>query len=141
MASRLFSMRMTDALASELEARAHRTGESRSRIAHRLLEEGLRMEAHPGIIFRDGPAGRRPAVVGGPDVWEIIRIATNTGTAGDAAVDAIVEYLELTPWQARAAVSYYSTYPEEIDAWTRSNDELGERMEAAWLREQALLRR
>ena len=141
MASRLFSMRITEALASELEARAQRTGESKSRLAHRLLEEGLRMEAHPGIVFRPGPTGRRAAVVGGPDVWEIARIPINTGTTGDEAVRAIVEHMDLTPMQARAAVNYYAAYPEEIDARLRSNDELAERMEAAWLREQALLRR
>jgi hypothetical protein len=31
------------------------------------------MNAHPGIVCRDGPAGRRPGVVGGPDVWEVIQ--------------------------------------------------------------------
>ena len=134
-------MRMTESLAWELEAESRRTGEPKSRLAQRLIEEGLRMQAHPGIIFRDGPAGRRPAVLGGPDVWEIIRIATNTGTTGEAAVEAIVEHMDLTPDQARAAVSYYAAYPDEIDAWTRSNDELAERMEAAWRREQAPARR
>ena len=135
MASQLFSMRMKDDLASHLEAEARRTGESKSRLAHRLLEEGLRMRAHPGIVFRDGPAGRRPAVMGGPDVWEIIRIATNTGTTGEGALAAIVEHMDLRPDLARAAVGYYAAYPDEIDAWTRSNDELAERMEAAWLRD------
>ena len=108
MATRPFSLRMDDALASELEAQARRTGEPKSRLAHRLLEEGLRMEAHPGIIFREGLAGRRPAVLGGPDVWEIIRIATNTGTTGEAAVEAIVEHMDLRPDQARADVGYYA---------------------------------
>jgi len=141
MATQPFSMRMKDSLASELEAESRRTGEPKSRLAQRLVEEGLRMQAHPGIIFRDGPAGRRPAVVGGPDVWEIIRIATNTGTTGEDAVAAIVEHMQLRPDQARAAVSYYTAYPDEIDAWTRSNDELAERMEMAWQREQAIRQR
>ncbi len=79
--------------------------------------------------------------MGGPDVWEIVRIATNTGTTGEDAVAAIVEHMQLRPDQARAAVSYYAAYPEEIDAWTRSNDELAERMEAAWRRDQALTSR
>ena len=113
MASRPFSMRMDDALASELEVQARRTGEPKSRLAHRLLEEGLRMENHPGIIFRDGPTGRRAAVMGGPDVWEIARIPINTGTTGEAAVAVIVEHMALRPDQARAAVDYYAAYLAE----------------------------
>jgi hypothetical protein len=41
--------------------RLHR-GEAKSRTAERLIDEGLRMEDHPGIVFRDGPAGRRAAL-------------------------------------------------------------------------------
>ena len=141
MASRLFSMRLKDDLATELEAEARRAGEPKSRLAHRLLEEGLRMHAHPGIIFRDGPTGRRAAVLGGPDVWEIARIPINTGTTGEAAVGAIVEHMGLRSDQARAAVDYYAAYPDEIDARIRRNDELAERMEAAWRREQAITSR
>ena len=138
MASQPFSMRMKDSLASELAAESRRTGEPKSRLAHRLVEEGLRMQAHPSIIFRDGPAGRRAAVIGGPDVWEIARIPINTGTTGEAAVAAIVEHMGLRPDQARAAVEYYAAYPDEINTRIRRNDELAERMEAAWRREQAL---
>ncbi|HEY2639626.1 MAG TPA: hypothetical protein VGI66_07035 [Streptosporangiaceae bacterium] len=38
----------------------------------RYAEEGSRRDEHPLITFRDDPAGRRAAVVGGPDVWEIV---------------------------------------------------------------------
>ena len=31
------------------------------------------MAEHPGIIFRSGLTGRRAALTGGPDVWEVIR--------------------------------------------------------------------
>jgi len=27
---------------------------------------------YPGILLRDGPAGQRAALAGGPDVWEVI---------------------------------------------------------------------
>src|SRR5262252_9719436 len=48
-------------------------GMSLSSAANRLVDEALRMAEHPGIIFRPGPTGRRAALAGGPDVWEIIR--------------------------------------------------------------------
>src|SRR5271154_888869 len=48
-------------------------GLSLSSAANRLVDEALRMAEHPGIIFRSGPSGRRAALSGGPDVWEVIR--------------------------------------------------------------------
>ena len=56
-----------------LDARSERLGESKARVAERLIEEGLRIEAFPGIVFRSGPTGRRAGIAGGPDVWEIVR--------------------------------------------------------------------
>jgi hypothetical protein len=32
--------------------------------ARTLIDEGLRRERHPGIVFREGPAGRRAAIEG-----------------------------------------------------------------------------
>ena len=40
-----------------------------------LIEEGLRMGEHPGIIFKPGPARAAPRfVIAGPDVWEVMRV-------------------------------------------------------------------
>lgn len=43
-----------------------------SKLAERLIDEGLRMEAHPGVVFRGGPAGRRAVLAGGPEVSDVI---------------------------------------------------------------------
>ena len=45
---------------------------SLSSASNRLVDEALRMHEHPLITFKDGPAGRRARLVGGPDVWEVI---------------------------------------------------------------------
>lgn len=63
------SVRVGYDLFEHLEAVLQRSGESRSVVTKRLLMEGLRMEDHPGIVFRSGPGGRRAGLVGGPDVW------------------------------------------------------------------------
>jgi hypothetical protein len=42
-----------------LRERSRRGGEPLARLAERYIEEGLRTDRHPGIMFRDGPAGRR----------------------------------------------------------------------------------
>lgn len=62
------------------------------------------MEDHPGVIFRDGPAGRRAGLVGGPDVWEVIAAIQATGLEGDAALEAAAEWAALTAAQIRTAV-------------------------------------
>jgi hypothetical protein len=40
-----------------LDAESRQIGVSRSQLVKTLLEEGLRLAAHPGIVFRSGPAG------------------------------------------------------------------------------------
>ena len=57
-----------------LELRAHGEGSSRSALIQRYVAEGLEMDDHPGIMFRSGPAGRRPRLVGGPDIWEVVAV-------------------------------------------------------------------
>ncbi|HTE85587.1 MAG TPA: hypothetical protein VK821_12720 [Dehalococcoidia bacterium] len=99
------------------------------------------MEAHPGITFRSGPAGRRPGLVGGPDVWEVARLVRDVKQGGDDVVSQTVELSGLTPEQVRTAVRYYAEYRSEIDTWLACVDEEADRLEAAWRREQELLKR
>ena len=33
------------------------TGEATSGLVVRLVDEGIRMAEHPGVVFRDGPTG------------------------------------------------------------------------------------
>jgi hypothetical protein len=93
------------------------------------------MDAHPRIVFRDGPVGRRPAVAGGPDVWEIISAFDPGSRFTDAEIERVARSLALTSVQVRAAADYYAQYREEIDDWIRRNDELAERHEREWLRQ------
>ena len=91
-------------------------------MANRFVDEALRMDEHPGIVFRDGPTGRRAVLVGGPDVREVIR-AVKSARAAEPDLDAIdvVTLVESnTGVPARlidVAVHYWSNYPDEIDAW------------------------
>jgi hypothetical protein len=56
-------------------------GMSLSSAANRLVDEAMRMAEHPGVIFRTGPTGRRAALAGGPDVWEVIRAVKSAHAA------------------------------------------------------------
>jgi hypothetical protein len=36
-----------------------------------VLDEGLKIGRFSGIVYRDGPTGRRAGLAAGPDVWEV----------------------------------------------------------------------
>lgn len=105
---------------------ANREGLTQTGLAERYLEEAIRVADHPGIVFRSGPAGRRAAVLGGPDVWEIIE----TFRAEGRKVDSAARYLSLPIGLVRAAVDYYADNRDEIDEWIRRNRRLAEEAEA-----------
>ncbi|HZU19498.1 MAG TPA: hypothetical protein VFD01_23240 [Candidatus Dormibacteraeota bacterium] len=119
-----------------LEQRARLLRLPKTALADRYVEEGLAMDTYPGIVFRDGPAGRRPAVLGGPDVWEVIQVFLDEGRD----VRATSETLNLRPGLVEAAVAYYADHRQEVDEWIQANREMMEEAAAAFARRQALER-
>lgn len=125
------SFRISLDLARRVEDRTRRwNARSDSEAYRRLIEEWVRLQDHPGIRFVDGPAGRRAALVGGPDVWEVIDAAR----AFDFDAAAITQAY---PWLSKAhldaARSYAAGFSDEIDAQIRDNryvaEELAEELE------------
>lgn len=112
-------------------------GWTRSSAAARLVDEGLRMEEHPGVIFRDGPAGRRACLIGGPDVWEIIRSVKSARTAEpDLSRNELVQLVEdntgVPGRLVSVALTYWAAYPVEIDAMVAHAERLeDEKLSAA----------
>ncbi len=109
------SVRLDETLAERLRLRARAAGESLSDRLRRYAEEGTRREEHPLVTFRDGPAGRRAGLLGGPDVWEVALWLEDLATEPDP-VAALVEESTLTGAQVDAALRYRAAYPEEIAA-------------------------
>lgn len=138
-AARQFSARLDGAVLDRLERRGVRSGLNRSRLAERYIDEGLRMEDHPGIVFRDGPAGRRAGLASGPDVWEVIAAVRASDQEGDEALEAAAEWAGLTAAQVRIAVGYYADFREEIDERVRRNVEEADDAEERWRRERNAL--
>ncbi len=90
------------------------------------------MADHPGVIFKDGPSGRRAALANGPDIWEVVKFLHEIDERGPGALDAASEALALDPGQVSSAVSYYADYPDEIDAEIAEASEASRRAEDAW---------
>ncbi|GAA4833071.1 hypothetical protein GCM10023201_21370 [Actinomycetospora corticicola] len=114
-------------------------GATPSGLAQRLVDEGLRMAEHPGVVFRDGPAGRRAALVVGPDVWELVVFLREIDDRGEAAVVAATETFGLPASAVAAGVRYYTAFPTEIDAWIEESQAASVRVEEEWERRRALL--
>ena len=134
------SIRFAPSLLARLRQRAHATpGASAAGLAQRLIDEGLRMADHPGVIFKDGPSGRRAALAYGPDVWEIIKFLREVDERGPVAIDAAAEVLAVDASRISTAISYYGDYSDEIDAEIAAAEEASARAEAAWRIQQQLI--
>lgn len=134
-----FSARWNADVVSRLRRRSELAGTNKSRLAERYVDEGTRMDEHPGIVFRGGPTGRRAALAGGPDLWEVLTTLKSGKARGEEAISATADLLSLTNSQVRTAVRYYGAFPEEVDDRIARNAEDADEAEAAWRREQAAL--
>jgi hypothetical protein len=113
----------TDTL-SRLDRRARVEGHSRSSLIQRYVAEGIEMDEHPGIVFRSGPAGRRPGLIGGPDVWEIVAVHRSFDD-----VERTASWLDQPASAIESALRYYETHRLEIDEWIHRNEEAAEAAE------------
>lgn len=132
-------MRLPDDVARRLRERATASDEPVSGLAGRLVDEGLRMAVHPGIVFRAGPSGRRAALGRGPDVWEVIGLIRSLDAHGETALGEAATWLGLSEALVRVALGYYGEFPNEIDAEIAANDAAAERAEREWRTQQSLL--
>jgi hypothetical protein len=138
--STLLSIRFTPSLLARLRQRANAvTGASVAGLAQRLIDEGLRMADHPGVIFKDGPSGCRAALAYGPDVWEVIKFLREVDERGPVAMDAAAEVFAVDTSRVSTAVSYYGDFSDEIDAEIAEAGEASVRAEAAWRIQQRLI--
>ena len=121
-------------------------GSSSSSVANMFIDESLRTYEHPGVMFRPGPTGRRAALSGGPDVWEVIAALTairddEPGLDGALLIEELATVTGLSASQVAVALRYYVAYPDEIDERIAGNKDVAEREERLWAAQQNLLRR
>ena len=127
------------AVAERLKEEAAALDRSASALAEELIDEGLRTRRHPFITFRDGPTGRRAALVGGPDVWEVVAGLVGGDVSPAERVQRAGEVFGLRPEQVDAVFAYYAEFTDEIDVQTEANVAAAEQAEALWRRQRDLL--
>jgi len=91
------------------------------------VSEGLDMVHHPGIVYRDGPTGRRAALAVGPDVWQVVSALRYTSGADEQRVAMLAEQFDLHPRHIRTAIDFAATHRDAIDAQVDANDAAAER--------------
>lgn len=111
-----------------------------------FVDEALRSYEHPGIAFRPGPTGRRAALAGGPDVWEVIGALKALREESPSLVDeelrdAMAEVTGLRAEQVANALRYYAAYPGEIDERIAANEAEADREHGLWETQRALFGR
>jgi hypothetical protein len=124
---------------ARLRETARRQRVALSTLAERLIDEGLRSEAHPMVIFRSGAGGRRPVVVGGPEVADVVGAIVGGDVAvGERRARAAV-MLNVSESLVDAALAYYADFTEEIDGLLAERARRADEAEATWRRQRVLL--
>jgi hypothetical protein len=121
------SYRLDDDLKRRLAERAAAEGVTETALVTRVLDEALKTASHPDIVYRDGATGRRAALAGGPDVWEVVAAVRHAPGDGDAKVAGAAVQTALPERLIRAAVNFAAAYPEEIEQRIAINDAAAER--------------
>jgi hypothetical protein len=116
------SIRLDDDLRRQLGAQAEAEETTVTELIERFVREGLAGAAHPGIVFKPGPAGRRAALAGGPDVWEIVAALRDTSGRESKRVRAVAAQLGLHERQVLIALEYAAAHRAEIEARVAAND-------------------
>ena len=116
------SIRLDDGLKEQLDEIASLEGTTVTALIERFVSEGLKMKRHPGIIFNNGPSGRRATLIAGPDVWEVASSLRHTSGTERERIQDLSAQFELRDEDIVAAILYMTDYPEEIEARVQAND-------------------
>jgi hypothetical protein len=133
------AIRFDEALLEQVRQWAQGHAMTVSALVQSMTEEGLRLRAHPGIVFRDGPAGRRAGLARGMDVWEVIGAVRQVDGRSQMPPAELADQIGLGERDLGVALEYYAHYPEEIDRWIDDNQRYADEAERRWQAKRALL--
>jgi hypothetical protein len=97
------------------------------------------MREHPLVVFRDGPAGRRPALIGGPEIVDVIGAIAGGDVPTAQRRHRAAELLDLSLAAVDAALEYYGAFPDEVDAELQARQRMADELEERWRRGRQLL--
>lgn len=133
------SFRLDEELLKRIEAESRVASTSVTSLVSSLLDEGLKTRQFPGVVYRSGPSGRRAGLVGGPDVWEVIRDLRHWPGRGMERVERLAEDLGLSVMLVMLATDFHSAFPDEIEARIEADERAAEQIRLQAQRRDALL--
>jgi hypothetical protein len=95
-------------------------------LVSRLLDEGLKVAAFPGVVYRGPAAARRAGLAAGPDVWEIVVGLRHAKGQGERKVAEAAKQMGLAVRAVRLAVDFAAAHPDEIEARIMANEAAAE---------------
>ena len=133
------SFRLAEELLDRLEVESRAAGTSVTQLVSVVLDEGLKTRRFPGVVYRAGPAGRRAALVGGPDLWEVVRDLAHAPGRGMDRVENLAAETGLPAASVLLAADFYAAFPEEVDALIDANERAAEEVRRQAARREQLL--
>lgn len=131
------SFRLSPRTLELLDSAAQAAGVSRNALADRLLGEAARTEAHPLVRFHAGSTGRRQPLLVGTRLY--IHQIISTLRASDGDIEETASYLDLRPYQVRAALAYYADFTDEVDDDAQTAGRIEQDERARWERQRQVL--
>ncbi|CAN5753988.1 hypothetical protein BH23CHL8_BH23CHL8_20840 [soil metagenome] len=122
------SFRLPPGLVKRIDEEAAQRGMTMTRLVSSLLDEGLKTSRFAGVVYRDGPSGRRAGLAGGPDVWEVVRAVRASQGRGEARVQRVAQETEIPERLVHLAIEFAAAYPDEVDERIRLDEEAAEHL-------------
>lgn len=133
------SVRLDDELRKQLATTAAAEGTTVTELIERFVREGLACAAHPGIVFKPGPSGRRAALAGGPDVWEVVSALRHVTGREAKRIAALASQFGIHERQVVIALNYAAAHRDEVEARIHANDRALEEAERVAAERERLL--
>lgn len=132
------NVRFPAAVDKRLADYARRTGAKKSTVVVGAVEEWLRMQAHPGIVFVTAEGGeRRAALAVGPQVWTVAE-AWLQHDRDERTAAVVADAIGLTTADVENALAYWADYRDEIDELIARHHASQDDALAAWERRRTL---
>src|SRR5437868_4887426 len=132
------NVRFPEPIDKRLADYARSIGAKKSTVVVEALQEWLRMEAHPGIVFVKTVTGeRRAALAAGPQVWTVAAAWLQHPSRQRSAAK-VATTLGLTVRDVETALVYWAEYRNEIDDLIDRHHTSQDEALAAWERRRAL---
>ncbi len=107
---------ISEELAERLRAEGEASDQPPPVLAASLLDEGLKTRQFPGIVYMDGPSGRRASLAGGPDIWQVIKALRSVPADRYDPIETVCIESDLYERQVNFAIQFYESCPDEIEA-------------------------